>query len=58
MGQITVGNKSVVSASVGNDMINRIYFGHTLIYIYVGKTLLDADGKFLLDSNGNNLMCE
>lgn len=35
-----------------------IYYGHTTIYLHVGYTLLDSDAKYLLDSDGNNLICE
>jgi hypothetical protein len=34
-----------------------IYYGHTTIYLHVGFTLIDAEENFLLDSDGNNLIC-
>lgn len=57
-GQISVGNNTVRSVYVGEETVNRIYYGDTLIYLYVGNELIDSDGKYLLDSNENNLMCE
>lgn len=57
MGSLTVGNRSISFVSVGNGTVIRIYYGKTLIYLYVGYTLQDSDGKNLLDADGNNLMC-
>ena len=57
MGKMTVGNKSIASVFIGDARVNAVYLGHTIIYIYVGYTLLDSDGKFLLDADGNNLIC-
>lgn len=56
-GQISVGNNSVISAFVGDDRVIAIFYGHTLIYVYVGYTLIDANDNYLLDSDGNNLLC-
>lgn len=57
MGSMTVGNRSISFVSVGNGTVIRIYYGKTLIYLYVGYQLLDADENVLLDADGNNLMC-
>jgi hypothetical protein len=56
-GQMTVGDRSVTAVFLDDERINAIYYGHTLIYIYVGYTLIDADEKILVDSDGNNLTC-
>lgn len=57
MPEITIGNRSMAQGFVSDERIIKIYFGHTLMYLYVGYTLLDSDEKYLLDSDGNNLMC-
>ena len=58
MGAITVDNKDIQTAYVGNDRIYSIYLGDVLIYhsYAAGGKLLDADGKNFVDKDGNQIL--
>lgn len=58
MPNITVGNNEIEAAYVDDVIINKIYYGNTLIYIAYRepKTWIDADGKNMIDSDGNQIL--